>query len=98
MSKPEPWSDCFGQPAADMRMAEIHLRRAVRRAQRMAEWGVRPMRCGSPALPAQTDRSRSEPEDQSRQCLRSDAFAFSDRPRADFQWAGVVPSHVRKAR
>ena len=37
MSKSEPWSDCFGQPAADMRMAEIHLRRAVRRAQRMAE-------------------------------------------------------------
>jgi hypothetical protein len=42
MSKSEPWSDCFGQPAADMRMAEIHLRRAVRRARRMAEHGVPP--------------------------------------------------------
>jgi hypothetical protein len=42
MSKSEPWSDCFGQPAADMRMAEIHLRRAVRRARRMAEKGVPP--------------------------------------------------------
>ena len=42
MSKSEPWSDCFGQPAADMRMAEIHLRRAVRRARRMAEQGVPP--------------------------------------------------------
>jgi hypothetical protein len=42
MSKSEPWSDCFGQPAADMRMAEIHLRRAVRRARRTAEQGVPP--------------------------------------------------------
>jgi hypothetical protein len=37
-----PFDDCFGQPAADMRMAEVHLRRAVRRAQRMAEQGVQP--------------------------------------------------------
>jgi hypothetical protein len=29
MSKSEPWSDCFGQPAADMRIAEIHLRHTV---------------------------------------------------------------------
>jgi hypothetical protein len=37
-----PFNDSFGEPAADMRIAEIHLRRAVTRARRMAEQGVPP--------------------------------------------------------